>query len=567
MYKKKLKPKNNNQSFISDNNVSDLNDLGFGNVSNNLNELQKNANNSPNLNSLNSIQLKANKSKGSVAQLVPFEDEVALKRGKPMNKKMKETARNQFSVNDQIKGFDKSTLKKPPSPPKAKRGNAIKPETPKQNTGKAVTRSTEENTDIAAMPGISANLGNALGGVAEKDKHGDATYRQMASNATKNVISDGTSKGKGFFGRMKEKAGKAWGGIKSGWKSLWAGKKGKDDRTMKEKGLDVAGQVGNIAKTGAVRGGEAMLNATAGKVGNIGVDAYNAGKSTSDAYKANKMASDRSNNLKGQTDGERDLGTAIAKETRNTHAKQGLKSGVNAVKGGLSVAKTISTLGTADLAEEAGDKLVNGILSAGKKAGGKGLLEGAMGYEKKALGERKDYTLGEAFDGQSKSEAKNLEDYKSIVDGGKGELSEDDKKAATKSRSALIQEGLDRSAGYKFKKKANKKQNKANSMDTSGLRDKMSLKDEAVKYNNLAEKRREGINDGSQTLKPGNVKKRTQDMKKVKALGDDLRASDSGFTDNLVKNEDATHNRAKLVTERITEKADELVGKPKKYRS
>ena len=104
-------------------------------------------------------------------------------------------------------------------------------------------------------------------------------------------------------------------------------------------------------------------------------------------------------------------------------------------------------------------------------------------------------------------------------------------------------------------------------MDTSGLRDKMSLKDEAVKYNNLAEKRREGINDGSQTLKPGNVKKRTQDMRKVKALGDDLRASDSGFTDNLVKNEDATHNRAKLVTERITEKADELVGKPKKYRS
>ena len=29
MYKKKLKPKNNNQSFISENNVSDLNDLGF----------------------------------------------------------------------------------------------------------------------------------------------------------------------------------------------------------------------------------------------------------------------------------------------------------------------------------------------------------------------------------------------------------------------------------------------------------------------------------------------------------------------------------------------------------
>ena len=77
MYKKKLKQKNHNQSFISENNVSDLNDLGFGNGSNNLNELQEKANNSPKSNSLNSIQLKANKSKGSVAQLQnqPLEDE------------------------------------------------------------------------------------------------------------------------------------------------------------------------------------------------------------------------------------------------------------------------------------------------------------------------------------------------------------------------------------------------------------------------------------------------------------------------------------------------------------
>ncbi len=187
--------------------------------------------------------------------------------------------------------------------------------------------------------------------------------------------------------------------------------------------------------------------------------------------------------------------------------------------------------------------------------------------KKKALGDRKDLTLGEAFDGQSKSEAANLEKYKSIVKSGKGELSEDDKIAAAKSRSALFQEGFDRSAGYKSKKEANKKQNKANSMDTSALKDKMSLKYEAFNLNDLADKRREGINEGSQMLKPGNVKKRAQDMRKLKALGDDLKASDSGFTDNLVKNEDATHNRTKLVTERITEKADEAMGKEKKFRN
>ena len=50
----------------------------------------------------------------ATAQLMPFEDDIALKRGKPMNKEMKQTARNQFSLNDEIKRFDKSALKKSP---------------------------------------------------------------------------------------------------------------------------------------------------------------------------------------------------------------------------------------------------------------------------------------------------------------------------------------------------------------------------------------------------------------------------------------------------------------------
>ena len=88
----------------------------------------------------------------TTAQLVT-EDEISRRTARPMNKQMRQTARNQFSVNDQIKGFDKSNLKKPPSPPKANRRNAMKPQTPK----------------------VTDNLANALGGVAEKDKRGDAT--------------------------------------------------------------------------------------------------------------------------------------------------------------------------------------------------------------------------------------------------------------------------------------------------------------------------------------------------------------------------------------------------------
>ena len=90
---------------------------------------------------------------------------------------MKQTARNQFGLNDEIKRFDKSNLKKRPSPPKAKRRNAMKPQTPK----------------------VTANLANALGGVAEKDKRGDATMGQMVANETKNAVAGATSQGKGFF--------------------------------------------------------------------------------------------------------------------------------------------------------------------------------------------------------------------------------------------------------------------------------------------------------------------------------------------------------------------------------
>jgi len=101
----------------------------------------------------------------ATAQLVT-EDEISRRTARPMNKQMKETVRNQFSINDQIKGFDKSNLKKRPSPPKAKRRNAMKPQTPKAKRRNAMKPQTPKVTD---------NLANALGGVAEKDKRGDAT--------------------------------------------------------------------------------------------------------------------------------------------------------------------------------------------------------------------------------------------------------------------------------------------------------------------------------------------------------------------------------------------------------
>ena len=47
----------------------------------------------------------------ATTQLVVTEDEISRRTAKPLNSQMKQTVRNQFLLNDHIKGFDKSSLK------------------------------------------------------------------------------------------------------------------------------------------------------------------------------------------------------------------------------------------------------------------------------------------------------------------------------------------------------------------------------------------------------------------------------------------------------------------------
>lgn len=140
----------------------------------------------------------------TTAQLVT-EDEISRRTARPMNKQMRQTARNQFSVNDEIKGFDKSNLKKRPSPPKAKRRNAMKPQTPK----------------------VTDNLANALGGVAEKDKRGDATMGAVKQkgdplgdaalvSAVVKGLYGGALSGNQYFGGLDPKGAGDGGGVMKG---------------------------------------------------------------------------------------------------------------------------------------------------------------------------------------------------------------------------------------------------------------------------------------------------------------------------------------------------------------
>ena len=143
------------------------------------------------------------------------------------------------------------------------------------------------------------------------------------------------------------------------------------------------------------------------------------------------------------------------------------------------------------------------------------------------------------------------------------ELSEEQKKAASKSRSALFQEAFDRSAGHKSNTEANALTNTANSLGTSSLSDKMSLKDQAEGKRIEAQDQRQGINEGTTVIKPSNIKAYRQDMEFTKDIGDRLKADDSENTEKLIANEQKTHERTPLASTLIDQKRDEIIGKNK----
>ena len=418
----------------------------------------------------------------------------------------------------------------------------------------------DERKRLAAIHGINKNVKNAASGIDESVNHGDASMTEKAKNVAKNTISDGTSKGKSFFSRAKEKAGKAWGGAKSFFGSLFKGKdkkeKKEDDRSFKDKAKSAGAAGVNVLKGAGVGAVSEVAKGTVGKAADVGIEAKNAAKSGYDAYEAHNIAKGR---------GKEDLLGATARDVRNTHAKQGLSSAANATAKGVSIAESVGTFGLKDVAKSAAKGAVKGGVAAAMGPG-----------EQAAIQDRSDLSLGETLAGKSKSEEIHEEDYKKIVDmptsnvarkrmnyEGGIELSEEQKKAASKSRSALFQEAFDRSAGHKSNTEANALTNTANSLGTSSLSDKMSLKDQAEGKRIEAQDQRQGINEGTTVIKPSNIKAYRQDMEFTKDIGDRLKADDSENTEKLIANEQKTHERTPLASTLIDQKRDEIIGKNK----
>jgi hypothetical protein len=193
-------------------------------------------------------------SPNATAQLMTKEEELKVAKisqttARPMNKIMKQTVGNQLQVNDQLKNFDKSTLRKTAAPvpvaePKKKEGfdqagfdeaekkrealdaQKVYPEPfkpspkvkkapkvednstaatvastptskvepiPASNSGKTnkvVINDLKTNERMAAVNGANANIRATAGDLAEEEKHGDATFVDKKVNSAKSVAAN-----------------------------------------------------------------------------------------------------------------------------------------------------------------------------------------------------------------------------------------------------------------------------------------------------------------------------------------------------------------------------------------
>ena len=524
-------------------------------------------------NSGSSTLKNATVSSNATAQLITKEEEISLRTARPMTKGMKATVGNQMQVNDQIRGFDKSKLRKTAAPAPAAAPAAKAPVAavaPAAPTKAAVTRSTDELSDISAMPGVSSVLKGVSSSQAETDKHGDASFIQKGANMAKSTAAlggatavegaiDVKKKGSGIFGGIKSGMSKAWGGIKS----MFGGGPKQEAKAPKAAHPDEPSTMSKVLNTGknvlgsaAIEGTAALAKGTIGKVGDVGAEGVKAVQSGIAAKEAHGLMKGREEDMKGKEGADRDLGTSLSRAARNQHAGQAVVSGAKVVKGVGGLAKTVATGGMDGLVES-GVEMLGSAAKSAVGAAVKGGVSGLMGDPSKpALSKRDDMTLGESLAGQSKTETENLASFQSKV-AGKGELSEEDKIAASKSRAALFQEGFDRSAGYAKLKKGNLAHNKAQSMDTAGMGDKYDLERESIQSNKAAAEHREGVDSGANTLSPSDFKGRGKDLGKLKKVGADLKASDASFTEGLAQNEEKSHNRFATASERIDGVKDE----------
>jgi hypothetical protein len=576
-------------------------------------------------------------SPNATAQLMTKEEEFKVAKisqttARPMNNKMKQTAGNQLQVNEQLKNYDKSMLRKTAAPapvaePKKKEGfdqasfaeaekkrealdaqkvypEAFKPspkvkKAPKveDNSTPTIRRDQATLNQMSAASGFSPIAREGAKSQSEYNTHGDVGMKKNIKNsaisgaagASANLsegYKDAKEKGSGFLSKIKEGASGLW----SKTKSFFGG--GSKEKPSKKENPDEPTKMDRLVDTGknmlghaAIAGGGSFLKATVGKAGDAIANLANTGIAAKDTFQSHRHLNQRKESV-GEEASKNDLQSRFFEESRSTNAKDTLKSGASTAKTGYEIAKTIGSGGVSvglDAAIDAGKETIVEAYGDAKGAAKGAAIKSFGGREENPLVKsKKNWSFGETMDGQSNETAKNLkiyqaevggkEKYKGKIDSERAEEIAAAEKAgvpaelalANNSRNAFLKAGLSEGVGHKKLSSANDKANQAASLGSLGssakesFKNKESLHNASIKDEKEANAHIDAVNDGTDTVKPSDIKARKNDADLFKGVGDEMKKKDPKGYEKLRKDADATDNRISLPSEMINEQQEKL---------
>jgi len=467
------------------------------------------------------------------------------------------------------------------------------PKVEDNSTDPTIRRDNPTYRKMAAAEGFSSIAKNGAMDQSEYNTHGDVGMKKNIENsvisgaagASANLsegYKDAKAKGSGILSKIKEGASGLWSKTKSffggGSKEKPSKKENPDEPTTTERLADTGK---NMLGHAAIAGGGSFLKATVGKAGDAFANLANTGIAAKDTFQSHRHLNQRKEAV-GEEASKNDLQTRFAEGARSRNAKDTLKSGASTAKNAYDIAETIGSGGVNGLIK-AGEETIVDAYGNAKGAAKEAAIKSLGGSEENPLVKsKKNLSFGETMDGQSKETAKNLKIYqaevggkeksKEKIDSGKAEEIAAAIKAgvpaeqalANNSKNAFLKEGLSQGVGHKMFSSANDKANQAASLDTLGSGAKESFKNKeslhlaSIKDRKEANAHIDAVNDGTDTVKPSDIKARREDANLFKGVGDEMKRKDAEGYEKLRKDADATDNRVPLPSEMINEQQEKL---------
>lgn len=278
---------------------------------------------------------------------------------------------------------------------------------------------------------------------------------------------------------------------------------------------------------GAAKGaGKGLLNATVGKVHDLGANVANLGMGSTAAVSSQMQIRERDKTLTDDPGKNRDMERALHASVRNT-------GGAKAAGSALSLGQTGAELATGgipsliDIGKDIGKETAKEALSGG--------IQGMSAGPAAQMTNHGDLSMKETLQGGSDSMLENANKAKELTDSASFEqLSkapakaqkllglEDQQKEIAKHRSRAHLEEMQRGAAFGTRSKALEKHNQASSVTTTGILDKSALHQEGNALEREAVSERNAVASGEHTLKPSDIKGQSKAFKSFKSIGDKM---------------------------------------------